>query len=488
MVKRNTRRRIRTLITGGILCAAIAAGIVIWSPWGERTSGPSSGSPKAKPPSDPANRDTRAAIAALKLPAELPAKPVIRAVSPDLKLLTSEMLKTESLDVCRKAIEDFPASTTPLVLMADLQNKLGDRTEAVKWWRQVLKREPRRIDIYYNLADVADKNGDYEEALRLCRKALTLGPPLPGMYHGMGSCLLELGKPADAVDALQKELRHYPQNPDPYRLLGRAYSQLKQYDKAVENYEKTLSISPRNKAACYGLMIACAKLGQTEKARKYREKFSVLSKEKDKMMRTKRELFEDTERMRRLTAYVHTNAGEIAYVNRRTDQAEGSLKRAGALDPGDLLCRGKLVSLYLAQKPNAEALEICLQLSRIEPNNPLHYQNIGVLFSSLEKFPEAVDALCKAITASPKDPLGYRYLVKVLMQGAGAFAQARTVAEKLVELKPTGPNYYILSQTCEASGDLTAAWKAIERARNLSPANNRIRQSHLRLQTKIKQD
>jgi len=411
----------------------------------------------------------------------------MQALSPEIELLTSEMLKTESLEVCRKALKDFPSSTAPLVLMADLQNRLGARTEAVKLWREVLKHEPKRIDIYYNLASVADKNGDYEEAIRLCRKALTLGPPPPGMYHGMGSCLLQLGKPAEAVDALQKELQHYPENPDPYRLLGRAYSQLKQYEKAIENYEKTVSISPKNKAAYYGLMIACAKLGLSEKARIYKEKFSALSKETDKGMRAKRDLFKDTERMRRITAYIHTNAGEIAYMNQQPDQAELNLKRACALDPGDPICRGKLVSLYMARKQNADAVKICTQLSQLEPRNPLHYQNIGVLLTSLERFDESIDALCKAITAAPNDPLGYRYLVKVLMQGTRNFAEARNIAEKLVKLKPTGSSHYILSQTCEASGDLDGAWKAIERAHSLEPANARIAQARLRLRTKTKQ-
>lgn len=482
MSKQNTHHMGRMLVLGGILCVAVAVAVVILRPWDTQTSGQSSSTPKTKETSKVPQRGDDPVIKALKLPTTLPAKPVFQALSPDIKLLTTEMLKTEALDVCRKMLKEFPTSTTPLVLMAEMQNKFGNRTEAAKWWRQVLKREPRRIDVYFNLAAIADTNGDYEEAVTLCRKAFTLGPPIQGMYHGTASCLLQLGKPAEAVDALQQELRHFPNNTESYGLMGRAYSQLKQYDKAVASYEKLLSISPRDKAACYGLTIACAKLGQTDKARKYREKFAVLSKEKDAEMRTARQSFDDTERMRRLAAHAQTGAGEIEYRHQRPDKAEQRLKRACALDPGATLCRGKLVSLYMTKKRSAEALEVCRQLSQIEPLNPLHRQNNGVLLGGLKRFSEAAEALRKSVALAPKEPSGYHSLARILMHGTRNFPEAQAVAEKLVKLEPTGMNYYTLSQACQANKDLKRAWEAIDQAHKLAPANNRIRQAYLRLQ------
>ncbi|MDP6546857.1 MAG: tetratricopeptide repeat protein [Phycisphaerae bacterium] len=209
---------------------------------------------------------------ASKFPTTLPAKPVVQAISPEMKLLIAEILKTEALNVCRKMQKDFPSSTAPLVLTADLHEKLGDHTKAVKLLREVLKREPGRMEIYLYLVDVAERSGAYEEAISLCRTALQLGSPPPGMYQGVGSCLLQLGKPWEALDALPREIQDFPKSA-PYDILGKAHLQMKQYEKAVASFEKMLAIAPNDSSSCYGLAIAWARLGKSDKAMKYREKF-----------------------------------------------------------------------------------------------------------------------------------------------------------------------------------------------------------------------
>ena len=417
----------------------------------------------------------------------LPTAPVATTQSSNIKSMTVEMLAAEAMNACRDALKNFPQSSAPYLLMGDMHHKLGDSTEAVKWLNEAMKRDPKNMAIYLQLAGIAEERGDYEKAISHCKDAMRLGPVPEGLHHGLGSCLQQLGKTQEAVEALQQEIRLFPKTAASYRLLGQAYLQLKQYDKAVANYEKMLAIFPKDQAACYGLMNAYARLGQNDKSQEYREKFLALREQTSKAVRGRRDAFDDTERMRRLAAYAHTMSGEIFYTHQRAAEAEQHLKRAYDLDPGDTLCRGKLVSLCMAQKRHEDALAICQQLIQIEPGNPLHRQNSGVLLSTLKRFPESVDTLRKAVAADPNNPLGYRYLIKVLMQGTRDFPEARTVAEQLVRLDPTGSNYYVLSQTRQADNDLTGALDAIERACRLAPANKRIQQARLRLKEQIKQ-
>jgi len=396
--------------------------------------------------------------------------------------LTVEALRREAQDVIQQAMKDFPKSTTPLVLMGNFHLQLGNRAEAVKWWQKVLKRDPKRADVYYRMAGVASENGDYQHTEKLCRRARQIAPTLKGVNQRLGQALLELGKPEEAAKALEEEIRRHPQTNAPYSILGQAYLQLKQFDKAVANYEKALEMTADDSRACYGMSLACLRLGQTDEAGKYRERFRKLRSAESESVRAERKTFSDLDWMCGVVARIHVDAGHAIYSRRRRlREAEWHLNRAAVLDPKDQICRQRLVDLYVHQKRYTEALKIGQQLRQLDPANPNYHLNAGVFLATLRRFDAAEEALRKGIEVAPERPDGYRLLVPVLMHGARKLPDAQAVAEKLVELEPTATNYHTLCQACEANRDLNGAWAAIEQAHKMVPKSGRIRRAYERL-------
>jgi len=402
--------------------------------------------------------------------------------APALEPLTVAMLVEEATSLCRDALNDYEGKAAPCVLMGDLQEDLGDHTEAIKWWREGLRRAPGRADIYRRLARAVSANGEYEKAVILCRTARQIGLPPAGICEDMGSYLLELGKPREAAAALEEELRLHPTSVASYGLLAQAHSQLGQYEDAIANYEKMLSVSPRDKASYYGLATAYARLGHDDKARDCRETFTELRKQSDDAARARKQAYDDTARMREVVAGTHTQAGEIAHLSGRADEAERHYLRASLLDPGATLCREYLISLYIEQQRHEDALGVCRQLSELEPGNPRHNLNIGLILGNMNRFPEAAQALSQGIALAPNQPEGFSYLTSLLMR-AGRCKEALVTAERLVALEPTGANYYVLSHVYEANGDMEGAREAIRRAGTLSPGEEDNRRAQLRLQS-----
>jgi len=396
--------------------------------------------------------------------------------------MTIDTLRAEALGVCTQAMADLPKSTDPLILMGKCHHQLGNRAEALRWLGRARDRSPRRADVYLSMGMVAAENGDFINAADLYGKARHLSPTMAGVNKRLGEAFLELGEPRKAITALQKELAYHPRTASPHIALGRAYLQLEQYDKAAESYAKAVEKVPEGSGGYYGLATAYAKLGQADQARKYRLKFTEIRARMDEVVRARRGTAGDLARMRRLASLMHSDVAKFVYARHgRGDQAERHFTRACELDLESRSARQRLLDFYMQQKRPAEAAVICKQLTELAPDNAAYHLNAGVIFGGLKRLDEAEKALRRGIELAPDEPRGYRSLAFILMRDARDPAGARANAEKLVELEPTGENYYLLCLACEKNGDLNRAREAIARARKLIGQNATVRRVYDRL-------
>jgi len=322
---------------------------------------------------------------------------------------------------------------------------------------------------------VALRKGEYEKAAELWRKAQRLNPNLPGVYGRYALALLEMGKLEEAVAALEKEIKISPRNSENYFLLGQAYLQQKEHKKAAEGYKRALEIRPDSSKACYGLAVAYARLGQGDKAREYREKFTKLQSEEGEAVGALRRRPDDRAWTARVLARIRTEAGRLYYRHGNFLEAEEHWQRAAALDPKNEVCRQQLVDLLIRRRRQREAVEICEQLRETDPKNATYHLNTGVLLARLQRFDAAEQALRKAIELAPKRTTGYFSLVRVLMLRKGKLSEAKTLAQKLVEMEATAQNYAVLGEACYRSADLAGAHAALEQASKLNPADREYR-------------
>jgi len=329
--------------------------------------------------------------------------PADASTEPKATLATIQTLRKEAVDACRRAMEDFPQSVGPILLMGDCHHQFGNGAEAVKWWRKVLDRNPEHSGACYLIAVIATKNGDYEKAAELFRKTLQISPRMRGVPLQLAKVLVELGKSREATEILREELRVNPRDAAAiHHILGQAHLQLKQYDKAVASYAKAIEVAPNDPAACYGLSVAHARLGRTEEAGRYREKFRKIRKDLNESVRNKRLTFDDLNRTRKIAATLHFRIGNIIYLrNKRLDEAEQRFKRAAELNPKDQLCLRQLAKLYMRRKRFSEAADICVQLTKLAPTNAAYHLNAGQVLGKLRRFSEAEEALARAAKLAP---------------------------------------------------------------------------------------
>jgi Flp pilus assembly protein TadD len=113
------------------------------------------------------------------------------------------------------------------------------------------------------------------------------------------------------------------------------------------------------------------------------------------------------------------------------------------------------------------------QLRQIDPGNPTYHLNAGTVYAELQQFDAAEEAIRKAIELKPNLAVGHRSLVRILLIRNRKLPEAKALAQKLVELEPSAPNYSLLGEACRRNGDVAGAREALRRALELEPGNTK---------------
>jgi len=446
------RRQAVAVIAGALVCTAVAAFLVTRSSWWT--------GPATRPGAGPPPREEPGAGATMPEPSTSPARP--EAAAP-----TAESIRQEAFAVIRQLMQDFPGEPGPATLMATVHMWFFETAEAQKWCQKCLELDPRHAPAYHTLALLASMKGDRQKALDLWRTAQEINPDLPGVYGAPAEVLLEMGKPQEAAAALEKEIRLSPGGGKYHFLLGQAHLQQKDYAKAAECYQKAVELAPQIPGPHYGLGCAYARLGAADKARECMQKFQALRDQEEQTGMRLRQAADDRSTPRNILAEVHSEAGGSYAVHQRLKEAEHHWREAASLDPRNALCRESLVDLCRIGGRLPEALEFAEQLRRAYPGRVPYHLRAGALLVELRRWDAAEEAFRKALELAPAQPPVYHGLVRLLLARDQKLPEAKALAQRLVELEPTAPNWRLLAEACRRGGDLDGARQAVRRALDL---------------------
>jgi tetratricopeptide (TPR) repeat protein len=385
-------------------------------------------------------------------------------------------LKEEVMGLAQELIRDFPNSDESLVLMGDLNRRLGNSVEVVRFWEKALKINPRRFDVYSKIGFVAFEKEQYEEAVTAWKKALEIKPSITGLRHNLARAFLELGKYSEATEELEKEIEISPRSTVSYYLLGRAYLQLKEYDKAKKYYEKVIELRPDHTQAHYGLSSVYAKQKQPDKAKEYMAIFKKLKARQTDVLQHRDKVAMDVVAAPKALVALVMDAEKLYRERGDLQKTEELLKRAATLEPKNTVCLERLASLYQMSGRIPDALAQFEQFREIEPQNPLCYLNIGILSSQLKRFADAEKSFQQVIAFAPNQSVGYRYLARLYLRTNSKLIEARKLAERAAALEANADSYFILSWACDVNGDSASALAAIEQAIQLDPDNPKYKQ------------
>ncbi|MBN2474499.1 MAG: tetratricopeptide repeat protein [Pirellulales bacterium] len=385
--------------------------------------------------------------------------------------LAAQGLKEEVAELTTGLLEAFPNDADAWATVGKIAQGLGNSGEAMEHWQRCLQLAPNRADIYSELGMIALCKGECEKAEALWRKALEIQPTMPSLYNRLARALTGQGKPREAIAALRKDIEISPDAGESHFLLGQAYLQLEEHLSAKQAYQRAVEIDPEMTNAYYGLATVCARLGERDQSREHHAKFAELKAEDRHVLKQGKVAFDDLLALRITVAQGYTDAGRVCRRHNLLWRAEKHWKRAAELDVKNIGCRQELAALCLANRREPEALSIYEQLAQLEPNNPSHYLNAGICSARLRQDATAEKAFARSIELAPHSALAHGGLAQVYLRANRNLAEARALAQKAVELEPIAPNYMLLAQACDKTGDLRTALSAMEKAVELEPGN-----------------
>jgi len=238
------------------------------------------------------------------------------------------------------AIEDYDAAIRlkpdwhlPYFDRAVALGDLGQRAAALEDYQRAIQRKPDDAWIYVGQGDVLAASGDLAHALDSYGKALTLRPDLDDPRAKRAEILVRLDRPAEALPELDRAIAAKPSKAHLWQARGEARFQLAHYADAASDFSRALDLAPQDKDIRRAL--ARADLGAGDLGGAWRTLSLALGASENE-------------------AADLTLAAMVALLTNRTSAAEGLVRRAIDIKPGEGSAQA-ILALHLLRQGDADA-------------------------------------------------------------------------------------------------------------------------------------
>jgi tetratricopeptide (TPR) repeat protein len=378
----------------------------------------------------------------------------------------------EALALADQLVQDIPDDPQALFVRGLILNRFVAHEDAIRCWLTCLEQAPDHPEVHYWLGKEYLRKGDYSKAVANYRLAWKLGSQQADVRIQLADILFDLGRFEEAVAALKEQVRLAPRVTAGYYYLAHACFQLGRLDDAAYYYRWALDTNVRCSQAWHGLAQISQSRGETDEAARYLQRFRDLQKTSYAGHQQEKRSFDDRQSLEGSLATAYTDAGSLYLARGSAAMAETCWNRAAALDRRATECRMRLVDLYNEQKRNSDMLPLLRELCDIEPGNPSHCLNLGLLHMTLADFDDAERAFSRLIGLAPDRVEGYVGLARLYLGNHRNPEDTVKLAQKAVQLRPDAENYFLLGRAFAASGDRSRCREAIACAIELDPANS----------------
>jgi len=228
---------------------------------------------------------------------------------------------------------------------------------------------------------------------------------------------LEAAQFDKALDPLLKAAQLQPNNTDVHRTLGKTYFALGDYEKSARALEVAVKLSPKDFNTSFTLAITYLQQRQFTAARRVFDSMIAEFGEQPQIhiaigraFREAGRLTEAIEEFKRAIALnsqfpgAHYNLG-LAYLwnegGSAVTNAEEEFKIELVANPNDFFSNYYLGITCIFQRRWEPAIDFLTTASRIQPNNPDPYFQLGQVYQELQKHDQAINVLRKAIDLNP---------------------------------------------------------------------------------------
>ncbi len=323
----------------------------------------------------------------------------------------------------------------------------GRLLEAENLYRQILRTEPQRADVWWNLGLACFTSGNLTEAAASLRRAVQADPQHAGAYGDLGAVLAQQGSLPEAEAALRESARLRPDQFEVFTNLGMVLAEQRKLDEAVGAYRKAIQINPGYGEAYRNLGLALSALGNyTEAVTCYQEAQrlgasgmgpanpasagvpanSQVSPLPSDAAATDRVILE--------ASRYNKQAIEFARQG-RLDESVGAFQQALRLHPDFPEAHSNLGNVYLYQEKLEEAVASYETALRLQPDFAAAHSNLGNCLSLLKRHEESEAHCRRAVELFPEGPDAFNNLGNAL-RGQGKKEDARDAYQEALRRNP----------------------------------------------------
>ncbi len=159
--------------------------------------------------------------------------------------LSASKRYSEAIEPLKVAIDLNPNHIQAHIALGDTYLKLGDHEEALAEYYRALSIGPNYAPAYDGIGRYYESIANKEKAIENFKKAIELNKGYPEAYLHIGDLYLRDGKLDEAIAYLSEAIAIRPDFAEGLNRLGTAFARLKLYDKAMITIKKAIDLSPR---------------------------------------------------------------------------------------------------------------------------------------------------------------------------------------------------------------------------------------------------
>jgi tetratricopeptide (TPR) repeat protein len=359
----------------------------------------------------------------------------------------------------------------------------GQNEEALKFFQEALKKEPRIAEAYLYTALCYMKEGHFQEAELAFRKVVELEPRNPAGWEGLGDAAFKLSNHVEAESAYQTALKISP-SASLYFRLGLVQRNLEKIDEAYKSFAKAFQLDPENLSACLELARTLMELSRYEEALQYVRGILIRHPQDVEALHLAGEIYEKTNRFSQaLQAYEKAlnikpdfsksryKLGSLLEKQNRADQAILHLTKALETDPSNPDIYIKLGKLFLKENKEDEALVHLKQAANLNPNNPEVHKELGKLFMKKNDLEQATIQLEWTVALDPTDADAHGRLGQIYFRKNQTQHSIRAY-KTAIQLDPYNPEFHEnLGMVYFGEDEMEDAIAEMKKAVSLDPEN-----------------
>jgi tetratricopeptide (TPR) repeat protein len=152
---------------------------------------------------------------------------------------------SDAIRLFRNVLKSEPANVEAYRFLAETWDSAKNQKEAEKTYREALRMRPGYWPLYDSLANFYSVHGRYNEAIQTFSAGVALAPDSPQLYYNLGANYYRMSRWADAGTAFEKSLAIRP-TPIGYSNLGTVRFYQGNYAEAAKNCKSATELQPAN--------------------------------------------------------------------------------------------------------------------------------------------------------------------------------------------------------------------------------------------------